>query len=175
MKNLIILFLAIGLFSCSNSSSPKSDTKVVENPVVEEPENYTEIPWVKMNNIEALAAKNPKKILVDVYTSWCGPCKMMDKNTFTDPMIIKQVSKNFHAVKYNAEGPDPITFQGKEYTNPGYKPNARGRNGVHQLSRFFQVPGYPTLVVMDENMKVLGQIVGYKQPQQLSAELAKYK
>ena len=119
-------------------------------------------------------AKNPKKILVDVYTSWCGPCKMMDKNTFTDAMIIKQVSKNFHAVKFNAEGPDPIKFQGKEYSNPNYKPNVRGRNGRHQLSSFFQVPGYPTLVVMDEKMQILGQIVGYKQPQQLSAELARY-
>lgn len=174
MKNLIILFLAIGLFSCSNTSSPKTDTEVVENPTPVEPENYTEIAWKGMDNIEALAAKNPKKILVDVYTSWCGPCKMMDKNTFTDEMIIKQVSKNFHAVKFNAEGPDPIKFQGKEYANPNYKPNVRGRNGRHQLSNFFQVPGYPTLVIMDENMKILGQIVGYKQPQQLSAELAKY-
>jgi thioredoxin-related protein len=121
-----------------------------------------------------MAQKNPKKILVDVYTKWCGPCKMMDKNTFTDAMIIKQVSKNFHAVKFNAEDPNPITFQGKEYKNPNYKPNARGRNATHQLSRFFEVPGYPTLVVMDENMKILGQIVGYKRPEQLSAELARY-
>jgi len=174
MKNLIILFLSIGLFSCSNSSSPTSDSKVVDAPVVEEPKTYTEISWAKMDNIEALVAKNPKKILVDVYTSWCGPCKMMDKNTFTNDMIINKVSKNFHAVKFNAEGPDAITFQGKEYANPGYKPNVRGRNGLHQLSRFFQVPGYPTLVVMDENMKILGQIVGYKKPDQLSAELAHY-
>lgn len=175
MKNFIILFLAIGLFSCSNSSSPSADVVKAETPVKEvEPENYTKISWQKMDNIEALAAKNPKKILVDVYTDWCGPCKMMDKNTFTDNSIIQQVSKNFHAVKWNAERAESINFQGKEYANPGYKPNVRGRNAVHQLSSFFQVPGYPTLVVMDENMKILGQIVGYKQPDQLSAELARF-
>jgi len=172
MKNLIILFLAFGLFSCSNSSSPAAE---VANQVKEvEPENYTEISWQKMDNIEALAAKNPKKILVDVYTKWCGPCKMMDKNTFTDNMIIQQISKNFHAVKFDAESPDPIKFQGKDYANPGYTPGKSGRNSVHQLSRFFQVPGYPSLVVMDENMKILGQIVGYKRPEQLSAELAQF-
>ena len=33
---------------------------------------------------KALAAKEHKIIFMDAYTSWCGPCKRMAKNVFTD-------------------------------------------------------------------------------------------
>ena len=168
MKNLIWILLLFGLFSCSSSSS---SSKTAAAP---EPENYEKIPWAKMGEVEALVKKKPKKILVDVYTPWCGPCKMMDRKTFPDAEITNLIAKNFHAVKFNAEGPDPITFQGKEYTNPRYQPNKRGRNGVHQLSSFFAVRGYPSLVILDENMNIIDKIVGYKTPPQLKQALAKH-
>lgn len=34
-------------------------------------------------------AKDKKKFFIDVYTDWCGWCKKMDANTFTDPVIVK--------------------------------------------------------------------------------------
>jgi thioredoxin-related protein len=169
MKNLLLIFLTLGLFACSSSSS-----KEAANTAVKEPDNYVEIPWATMGKIESLVAKKPRKTIVDVYTPWCGPCKMMDRNTFTNPEIINQIGKNFYAVKFNAEGPDPISFLGKEYANPQFKPKKRGRNAPHQLSGFFSVRGYPTLVVLDENMKIIDKIVGYKTPEQLKVELTKH-
>ena len=55
---------------------------------------------------EAVAAQavHPKKIMMDVYTSWCGPCKMLDKNTFQNPDVVEYVNENYYAVKFNAEG-----------------------------------------------------------------------
>jgi len=173
MKNLLLLFLTIGLFACS-SSSTKEAANTTAKTEVKEPDNYTEIPWATMGTIESLVAKKPRKTIVDVYTPWCGPCKMMDKNTFTNPEIINQIGKNFHAVKFNAEGPDPVKFMGKDYANPQYQLNKRGRNGRHQLSGFFSVRGYPTLVILDENMKIIDKIVGYKVPEQLKIELQKH-
>jgi thiol-disulfide isomerase/thioredoxin len=46
--------------------------------------------------------KEPKKIMMDVYTKWCGPCKMMMANTFTNADVIEYLNANY-AVKFDAE------------------------------------------------------------------------
>ena len=43
---------------------------------------------------------------MDIYTDWCGPCKLMDKNTFQNPDVAQYLNNNFYAVKFNAEGPN---------------------------------------------------------------------
>ncbi len=62
-----------------------------------------QIQWMKFEEAVAANANNPKMILVDVYTDWCGWCKKMDKDTFTDPRVVAHLKKNFYAVKLNAE------------------------------------------------------------------------
>lgn len=162
MRICLYFILTVFMFSCNNAGT-------------QEPDNYTEVPWVSISDVEALVEKKPKKILVDVYTPWCGPCKLMDKNTFTDPDIINQIGKNFYAVKFNAEGPEQVSFKGQTYANPNYNPaKAKTRNAKHQLSSFFNVNGYPCLVIMDENMQIIDKILGYKTPAQLTGELSKH-
>lgn len=186
MKKLIWMMVLGGLIvlvtSCSTSNEKgnqetqaqtTSPAKTV-TPKKDKVAANGQMPWVGLGEVEALVKQNPKKIVVDVYTPWCGPCKMMDRNTFSNPEIIQTMGGDFYPVKFNAEGPEPITFMGKEYTNPTYQPNKRGRNGKHQLAGFFAVRGYPSLVVLDEQMNILGKIVGYRTPEQLKVELNKY-
>ena len=47
---------------------------------------------------------------MDVYTNWCGPSKLLDKNTFQNPDVSRYISEHFYAVKFNAEGTEEITF-----------------------------------------------------------------
>ena len=143
-------------------------------PVTPVTNNAGQMPWSGLGEVEGLMKKEPRKIVVDVYTPWCGPCKMMDRNTFSNPEIISLMGDNFYPVKFNAEGPDPITYLGKEYANPQFDPNRRGRNAKHQLAALFPVRGYPSLIVMDEEYKIIGTIVGYRNPEQLKADLAPY-
>ncbi|MEZ4795378.1 MAG: thioredoxin family protein [Flavobacteriaceae bacterium] len=127
-----------------------------------------EIKWMSMNEALAAQAKNPKKIFVDVYTNWCGPCKMLDKNTFSNPDVASFVNKNFYAVKFNAEGDETISYQGKSYSNPGYDPSkAMKRNSSHQFSRFMGVNAYPTMLFIDETGNLINRVKGYRTPQQL--------
>lgn len=131
-----------------------------------------EINWVTLEEAVALQKKNPKKIMMDVYTAWCGPCKMLDKNTFRNKDVVDYVNKNYYAVKFNAEGNDVVTFKGNTYSNPNYNPElAKRRNSVHELSRALKVRSYPTIIFMDEDANTIAPIIGYKQPQQLELYL----
>ena len=135
-----------------------------------------EINWVTLEEAVKLQKKKPKKIMMDVYTSWCGPCKLLDKNTFGNKDVINYVNKHYYAVKFDAEGNDVITFKGKTIDNPKYDPaKAKRRNSTHALTRYFKVNAYPTIVFMDEEGKTLAPIRGYQKPDQIELYLKMFK
>lgn len=135
-----------------------------------------EINWVSLEEAVELQKKNPKKIMMDVYTVWCGPCKLLDKRTFQNKDVADYVNKYYYAVKFNGEGNDDITFKGKKYANPNYDPaKAKRRNSAHQLTRYFGVRAYPTIVFLDEKQEFLAPIRGFKTPQQLELYLKLFK
>jgi len=135
-----------------------------------------EINWISLEKAQELQSKQPKKIMMDVYTNWCGPCKMLDKNTFSNPDVIDYVNTNYYAVKFNAEGDKTINYNGKAYSNPNYKPElANRRNSAHELSRYLQIQAFPTIVFMDESGNVIAPIRGYQKPTQLELYLKLFK
>ncbi|HSJ67441.1 MAG TPA: DUF255 domain-containing protein, partial [Anditalea sp.] len=50
------------------------------------------INWLTFEEAAAMTEKDPKMIIVDVYTDWCGWCKKMDKGTFTDPTVVEYIN-----------------------------------------------------------------------------------
>ncbi|MDC7994272.1 thioredoxin family protein [Altibacter sp. HG106] len=129
------------------------------------------IQWMSMN--EALAAQQeaPKKIIMDVYTTWCGPCKLLDKNTFTNPDVIAYINEHYYPVKFNGEGTEEITYQDFTYTNPNYQEGRKGRNATHFFADALKLRGYPSLVFFAEDGMLIQAIPGYKTPQQLEIYL----
>ena len=135
-----------------------------------------EINWVSFDEAIALQKKNPKKIMVDVYTNWCGPCKMLDRNTFKNADVAAYVNENYYAVKFNAEGNEKVTFKDKTYTNPNYDPaKANRRNSAHELTMLLQVRAYQTVAFFDEDLNLIAPIRGYQAPQQLELYLKLFK
>lgn len=133
--------------------------------------NAQKIKWMSMNEALAAQKENPKKIMMDAYTDWCGPCKLMDKNTFQNKDVVKFVNKHFYAVKFNAEGTEEVDYQDFVYTNPNYDKNRRGRNSQHLLAHALKISGYPTVVFFDENSDVIAPVVGYLKPKELEIYL----
>lgn len=125
------------------------------------------IEWLSIEEAQERMQKEPKKIIMDVYTKWCGPCKMMMRNTFTNKDVIDYIDKHYYAVKFDAESAEALTFNGQTFENPDYDPNRKGRNGVHQFARYLRVSAYPTIMYMDEELNLLTADKGYKTPQQL--------
>lgn len=124
--------------------------------------------WVSFEEALALNQQKPKKILIDFYTVWCGPCKMMNKNTFENPVIAAYINEHYYAVKFNAEGNDTVRIGEHVLINPQYDPNrARSRNGTHQLTQAMAAVNgriaYPTVVYLNEKIEIITPVQGYIQ------------
>jgi uncharacterized protein YyaL (SSP411 family) len=61
--------------------------------------------WENWNEGYAKAMKTNKILLVDTYTEWCGWCKKMDRDTYSNPEVIKKLNQYFVVVKFNPEIP----------------------------------------------------------------------
>ncbi|WP_159022578.1 thioredoxin fold domain-containing protein [Formosa sp. L2A11] len=134
--------------------------------------NAQEIKWLTFNEALELQKMTPKKIMMDAYTNWCGPCKMLDRNTFHNKDVVAYVNKHFYAVKFNAEGKEPITYQDNTYGNPNFNPEKENqRNSVHEFASALGVNAYPTIVFLDEEAQVITPVRGYQTPQQLELYL----
>lgn len=135
-----------------------------------------EIKWVSLNEAIELQKKTPKKIMMDVYTNWCGPCKMLEKNTFQNKDVAAYINEHYYAVKFNGEGNDVIRYSDKDFSNPNYNPaKANTRNSPHQLARYLQINAYPTIVFFDESAAIIAPIPGYKTPSQIELYLKLFK
>ncbi len=120
----------------------------------------TAVKWLTWDEATALSKQEPRKIFVDVYTDWCGWCKKMDKVTFENPEVADYLNTHYYPIKFNAEQRSDIRFNNKTYQYVG-----SGMRGYHQLAKeiTFGRLSYPTGVFIDENMKVIQPIPGYKE------------
>lgn len=158
MKKVIVLCMALSCvtagFAQKNKASHKQTKPAMASASASEP---TEIKWMSFEEAVKLAEKKPKKLLIDLYTDWCGWCKRMDATTFRDPVIVKYVSENYYAVKFNAESRDTILFKNTKYSfKPEYKANELAVNLMNgQMS-------YPTIVYLDEQLNMLSPVPGFQ-------------
>ena len=136
----VLISLAVLVFACL----PKKDnnSKVTENAVAGE----VGIKFVEANWAKALAEakKQNKLVFLDAYTSWCGPCKMLKRNTFPDKAAGDFFNKNFINVALDMEKGDGLDVAAK-----------------------YQVRAYPTLIITDAEGKIITYSEGYVEPAQL--------
>jgi thioredoxin-related protein len=105
--------------------------------------------WLPFNDGMALAAKEGKHVVIDFYTSWCHWCKVMDKETFSNPEVKKYLAENFVTIRVDAEGrTGELVYKGKTYT-----PVA--------LARMFGVKGYPSLAYLDREGELVTVVPGF--------------
>lgn len=94
------------------------------------------------------AQKSNRKVLVDVYTDWCGWCKKMDKEVFAHVKIAPYLSEQYVLVKLNAESAARLTYKDAKYSES-------------ELAKSFGVTGYPTLLFLEPNGDLITTLPGY--------------
>ncbi|MBT8190138.1 MAG: DUF255 domain-containing protein [Bacteroidia bacterium] len=123
----------------------------------------SKVNWLTWEQAVEKNMKEKRKIVVDVYTDWCGWCKKMDKYTFQTEFIADYINEHYYAVKFNAEQKEEINFNGKVYKYV----SSFGRRGYHELASEILNGrmSYPTVVFLDENQNVIQPIPGYQDAQ----------
>ncbi len=121
---------------------------------------------VKWMTFEEAVAKNKiekRKIFIDVYTDWCGWCKVMDKNTFTDPKVAELLNESFYPVKFDAEQTADVIFNGTTFK---FVPS--GNNGTHQLASALlnNQLSYPTVTFLEDDYTAVYPLPGYRKPEE---------
>ncbi len=88
-----------------------------------------------------MAGKQNKIIFIDCYTSWCGPCKMLAKDVFTNDEVADFFNENYISLKVDCEkGEGP------------------------KIASMFGVSGYPTLLFINPDKQVVHKMVGASEP-----------
>lgn len=94
----------------------------------------------------AKAKKENKKVFIDVFATWCGPCKFLSKNIFIDEELGAFMNENFVSLKIDGEKGD----------GP-------------QLMRDFKLSSYPTMLFLSPEMDLLKKLIGVVGPEVITA------
>ncbi|HTX17991.1 MAG TPA: thioredoxin fold domain-containing protein [Bacteroidota bacterium] len=134
MKFLGTLLVAAILMTGTLVAQPKRESVKLE--------------WESFNAGIEKAKAHHKKVLVDVYTDWCGWCKKMDAAVYSDLSVKEYLGKNFVVIKMNAEGHGTLHYKGQDFTPA-------------QLAAAFGVNGYPTTLFLKEDSEPITVLPGY--------------
>jgi thioredoxin-related protein len=116
------------------------------------------VKWYTLDQAVELQKKEPRKIMIDVYTDWCGWCKKMDAETFDHPVIAEYLNTNYYPVKFNAESKEPVSFAGKTFVNENLGGRASHQFAIALLQGKMS---YPSIAYLNEKLEPLGAIPGY--------------
>jgi thioredoxin-related protein len=107
----------------------------------------SEGPFQDLTVDQALTAaqRDKKVVMIDFFTTWCGPCKKLDKTTWTNPEVQKWLAENTVALRLDAE---------KEV----------------DLAKKHRIDAYPTMLFLKSDGTLIDRIVGYRTPEEFLSD-----
>lgn len=143
MKKILMMAVATLMFAGSAIAQTKTDGA-----------KFTEGTFAQ---VQAAAAKANKPIFMDIYTTWCGPCKYLSSNIFPTKVAGDYMNATFVNAKFDAEKGEGI-----------------------EIAKKYDVKGYPTMLILNSKGEELGRVVGSSRTpeefvQRLKDEMAKIK
>lgn len=141
------------------------------------PQSPAKINWLGFEAAMRLCAAEPKPIIVDMYTSWCGFCRKLDAETFSDPRVAAFINEHYYAVKFDAETADSIRYKDSVYYNMRIgalnDDGSPAKGKSHSLAEYLLSGrmAYPTLVYMVPDKDIVAPVPGYVTPEKIEPYL----
>jgi thioredoxin-related protein len=106
------------------------------------------VEWLPIDQALTKAQETGKKILVDVYAPWCGFCRRMHAETFSDPSVSKYIAENYVATRVDGDSDRQYNFMGRSFTGT-------------QLAGQLGAQGFPTTVFLFSTGQYLTPLSGF--------------
>ncbi len=161
------LTLSLAIFSAFQTNLPPENFKTKQTGISGKhfPSRTLNTPtqdaihWMSIEEMEQALKKEKRKVLIVLYTDWCGWCKRLERETLQNPEIAAYINEHYYPVRFNAEQREEQIFKNQKYSFV-----QAGRRGYNQLA--YELTrgklSYPTCVFLDENEELIQSIPGYK-------------
>lgn len=125
----------------STDAPPNADTEPLPGPT-----------WVSLQSALSTAKVTDQKVMVFIYTDWCGYCRRMNNTTFVNEDVLSYLGEKFSAVRLNAESNEKVQMEDQTVTEA-------------QLAMALGANGFPTTVFLEANGQYITRLPGYLEPQ----------
>ncbi|MCH8494881.1 MAG: thioredoxin fold domain-containing protein [Balneolales bacterium] len=165
MKSILVL-LAFMVVACGSDTADNGDSQNIQSRSIEQMSSREaqllgldkiaqgdEDAWTgpklySLDEAQALAVRNDKKILLDVYTVWCGYCRKMAAETYPNAKVKQNVEEYFYIVRLNAESDKTVIFNGESITE-------------RELAQALGVTSFPTTIFIGNDGEPIGIQPGF--------------